>query len=161
MKNFPITVNGKTYWISRAVAAVGIVYKKDETGISFLAGLRGKGCPDFNGCWNLICGYLDFDETIEMAASREVREETGLDIPPDEWVLITVNSDPKSDPRQNVVFRFITKYYPSYGDFDLSNCEPNEVEDVRWIHESEIDSYDWAFNHKELLKSQKVRKYLV
>lgn len=28
MKNFPVKVNGKEYWISRSVAAVGFVFKK-------------------------------------------------------------------------------------------------------------------------------------
>ena len=31
--------------------------------------------------------------------------------------------------------------------------EENEVEDVRWIDLKELDNYDFAFNHKELIIS--------
>lgn len=43
MKNFPVKVNGKEYWISRSVAAVGFVFKKVNSTIYALVEQRGVG----------------------------------------------------------------------------------------------------------------------
>ncbi len=58
--------------------------------------------------WALPGGFVDYGETLEMAAVREAREETGLDV-----TLIRqfhTYSDPKRDVRQhNVSTVFIAK----------------------------------------------------
>lgn len=36
--------------------------------------------------------------------------------------------------------------------FDTSNSEEKEVDEVKWICLDDIDKYNWAFNHNELLK---------
>lgn len=43
MKNFSVKVNGKEYWISRSVAAVGFVFKKVNSNIYALVEQRGVG----------------------------------------------------------------------------------------------------------------------
>lgn len=47
--------------------------------------------------WALPGGFVDAGETVEAAAVREAREETGLDVTLDE--LLYVYSDPTRDPR--------------------------------------------------------------
>lgn len=46
-------------------------------------------------------GYVDIGETVEHAARREAREETGLDVSLGE--LLGVYSDPARDPRGHTV----------------------------------------------------------
>ncbi len=57
--------------------------------------------PPFKGCWALPGGFVEYGETVEEAAVREVKEETGLDIKLTK--LIGVFSDPNRDPRGHVV----------------------------------------------------------
>ena len=64
MKNFPVNVDGKEYWISRSNAVVGIVFKWENGQYHILANKRGKGCPDYVGKWNIPCGYVDYNESI-------------------------------------------------------------------------------------------------
>lgn len=159
MKNFPIIdkETGREYWISRSVAVVMFVYGYDKFRNEYiLAEQRGPGTPDpeFVGCWCLPCGYVDFDETIEEAASREVFEETGVRIDSYDWYLYDFNSDPKSDKRQNITFRLWTTCKDFIEDTKLTakHSELDEVSDLKWIPIDEINNYKWAFNHLNLLK---------
>ena len=140
MQNFSVKVNGKEYWISRSCAVVCLIYRTDVNGnVQIVVGKRGNGCPDEVGKWNLVCGYISYDET-------------GLNIPSNAWKMINVNSDPKSDIRQNITFRMLAKWKPEYGtEFTTEFSEPDEVDEVRWISLEEVDKLDWAFNHKQLV----------
>lgn len=58
----------------------------------------------FAGCWALPGGFLNCgQESLEQAAVRELKEETGLNIYLNDLRLICVNSDPKRDPRGHVI----------------------------------------------------------
>ena len=153
--NFQVsTVTGESYWISRSVAVLAIVVCQDDNGWHILVNKRGEGCPDYNGCWNIPCGYIDWGETCEEACSREIFEECGIKIHPEMFKLFNVNSDPRDSSRQNITIRYIANELISeYLDLELSskNSEQNEVADIRWISFDEIDNYEWAFNHRELL----------
>lgn len=160
MKNFPIIdkETGREYWISRSVAVLGIVTATDYNGVEhILAVQRGIGTPDpeFVGAWCLPCGYLDFDETCKEAVSREVKEETGIDISPDKFELVYINDDPKSDKRQNITLRFKAELIEYANDVKLTDkfSETNEVMDIKWIPIDWVDNYKWAFNHEKIIKS--------
>jgi 8-oxo-dGTP diphosphatase len=52
--------------------------------------------------WALPGGYVDADERIETAASRELAEETGLTAPTT-WRRVGIYDRPDRDPRGRVV----------------------------------------------------------
>ena len=153
LKNFPVRIKGKEYWISRSCAVVGLVTKETENGLMFLANKRGSGCPDYVGYWNVPCGYVDYDESLEEAVSREVFEETGLNTKPEDWEFLGINSDPKKSNNQTISVRWHTKYDEKMGGFDTSHSEKDEVDEVKWIDINDIDDYNWAFNQYELLNT--------
>jgi len=51
--------------------------------------------------WAIPGGFVDEGETVEQAAIREAREETGLEV--DLLELLYVYSDPRRDPRQHTM----------------------------------------------------------
>jgi ADP-ribose pyrophosphatase YjhB (NUDIX family) len=162
MKNFPIIdkETGREYWISRSVCVLTIVKAFNRYGEEcILAVQRGKGTPDpeYIGSYCLPCGYVDFDETIKQAAARELKEETGLTFPISNFNLIYINDSPESDKRQNITFRYLVKTDMLVEDLELmfttKNSEENEVSSIRFIRTKDVDLYDWAFNHEELIKT--------
>ena len=51
--------------------------------------------------WALPGGFINYNESVESAAKRELKEETGLAV--DDIFLLGVYSDPKRDPRGHTV----------------------------------------------------------
>lgn len=160
MKNFPIKDNtGREYWISRSVAVVAriYIYDYDYTNKYILAVKRGNGTPDpeYVGSWCLPCGYLDFNETIKEAASREILEETGLYIVPESLYLAKIEDTPNKDKRQNIVF--IYDYVLNEPKEEVEKrlttifSEKDEVSEIKFINVNNVEVYTWAFNHLELI----------
>lgn len=154
LQNFPFEYKGKTFWYSRSVAVVPFIFAKNRFNeICILANKRGEGAADFQGLWNVPCGYLDFDETIPQAAVREVFEETGVIVSLTDENIVKINSDP-TENRQNVSVHLMTMVNGHCEDITLStdHMEHDEVAEVAWIPLSEIDKYPWAFNHKSTIQ---------
>ena len=110
MKNFPVKVDNKEYWISRSVAVAVSIYTFIDGKLCVLANKRGPGLPNHAGQWNVVSGYIDFDETIPEAAKREVYEETGLSIDKTKLILMDIDDSPKRE-NQVILFRYIYFYY--------------------------------------------------
>lgn len=186
-KNFEVEDKntGEKHWISRSVAVLAMVFVEAEDNgpkeitrpdispnyvrpnydykkeVYVLANKRGKNCPNFVGYWNMPCGYLDYDETLQQACTREVMEENGVYISPQKWKLRSINDDPNESPRQNVTVRYSVtltkeefKKAKTIGATlqDKYKGEYKEVEERGLVSLDKIDSKPWAFNHKKLIE---------
>lgn len=155
--------NGREVWLSRAVAVVGTVCLIKDNIPYFLISQRGKGAADFQGLWNLPCGYLDWDETSGEAFIREVWEECGiniLSIKENSIKLVEyietpwdINSSP-SENRQNICLHH--SYIGEVNELPIpeikNEVEADEVADVKWVPINEIEDYEYAFQHLDRLK---------
>lgn len=160
LKNFPFHFNGRLFWFSRSIAAVGFFFKKVGDEIFVLAEKRGKGAADFQGKWCVPCGYLDFDETIDECLIRETREECGFEVKKGELKLLSINSSPTQN-RQNVSVH-MGNVFTEDRDFDETyqvGGEKDEVSGIKWVKVGtineekvvtpsiEIPHEEWAFDH--------------
>lgn len=138
-------------WFSRSVAVATAVMIKDGGEWYVLANERGSGTPDYQGYWNLPCGYLDYNETAEEAAMREVYEETGIKC---QNIKNIGHSTSPNENRQNVCFFFISFLSGSIDNYQFSkeNMEEGEVGGIKWVPVSDADSVKWAFDHDVLIQ---------
>lgn len=138
-------------WFSRSAAVATAVLLNDNGTWYILANQRGSGTPDYQGYWNLPCGYLDYNEDAETAAMREVYEETGIKL---NNVKPFGHSTSPDENRQNVVFFFVSILNGGVNDygFSTSNMEENEVSGIQWVPIDKCNNFQWAFDHDELIK---------
>ena len=165
MNNFSVKVDGKEYWISRSVAVAVFIFRKVGNKFQILLEKRGKGAANNIGKWCCVCGYLDYNETLEEAATRETKEETAFEINKEYLTFIKINSNPSGN-RQDVTVHYV--YFASEDeDFNLDKAqggEKDEIETVEWFDigtlydedHIKIDIYkmyerDFAFEHDKLI----------
>jgi 8-oxo-dGTP diphosphatase len=106
--------------------------------------VRRKHEP-FAGFYALPGGFVDIGETVESACCREVQEETGVPVTPEQLHLIGVYSDPARDPRGHSV----SIAYGTTLEREVKPEPGSDAESAEWIT-------DWrkirlAFNHAEIL----------
>lgn len=143
-----------------AVRCELIIYKPENDSFYLAINKRGKGTTDFQGCWNIPCGYLEW-ETLPATCTRELVEECQIYIPKNKWKLQNIEDDPEASNNGNVTISyrcFIT--YDVYKEACKrgkkiakdNKGEENEVEEVELMPLSleEIDKHKWAFNHKDV-----------
>jgi 8-oxo-dGTP pyrophosphatase MutT (NUDIX family) len=150
------TTDGRQIWVSRSVTVAVSIILACEGQPYILVNQRGTGVPDFSGYWNLPCGYLDYNETTSEAAIREVWEECGVNT----LELLTdadieffsqpwdISSVP-TDNRQNVTIHHgLHAQVAQLPPLSNANNEPNETADILWLPLSQVDTLQFAFNHR-------------
>ena len=146
---------GTTLWSGRYCAVAAFVFRRIEGIWSVLANLRGPGTPDYQGCWNAVCGFLEANETAQQGCSREIFEETGYEIKPEKFLQVYTQTDPETSNNGNVTLRHIAICFEHELGLQKKpeGGEENEVVAIRWIPIDEIHNYKWAFNHEKTIIS--------
>ena len=62
-----------------------------------------RGKPPYEGAWALPGGFVEPDEDLAEAATRELLEETGIGVEPDSLQQVGAYGHPDRDPRMRVV----------------------------------------------------------
>ncbi len=93
--------------------------------------------------WALPGGFIDYGETVEHAAHREMMEETGLKL--ENLELFTVRSEPHRDPRHHT----ITVIYTADGVGELKAGD--DAGDAK-VYTAETLPDVIAFDHREVLQ---------
>ena len=94
----------------------------------------------YEGSWALPGGFVDMGETVEDAAVREAKEETGLDV--ELLRLVGVYSEPDRDPRgHNVSVAFLAR----------AEGDPTAASDAAEAAFLDPSSTDLAFDHESII----------
>ena len=94
----------------------------------------------YGGSWALPGGFVDVGETVEDAAVREAKEETGLDV--EILRLVGVYSEPDRDPRgHNVSVAFLAR----------AEGDPSAASDASDAAFLDPSSTELAFDHEGII----------
>lgn len=96
------------------------------------------------GKYGIIGGFVDRDETVEQAAIREAKEETGYDIKIKQLLRIKDNPNRPQEDRQNIGFVYVAEGLEQTGEPD------NESTEIGWFDLNKLPPVDqFAFDHYE------------
>jgi 8-oxo-dGTP diphosphatase len=95
-----------------------------------------------NSSWSLPGGAVEIDETLEQAAVREVKEETGLDVKV--FGIIAIN-ECKFKKSQNHAIFFIFRAEVIGGEETIQR--PDEISEIAWIDIDMVDELMPFYNN--------------
>ena len=125
-----------------AVTVDMILFHRDGERIEVLLIKRAR--DPFKGAWAFPGGFIDQDESLERAAARELKEETGL-----EGVRLEqlgAFGDPRRDPRGHT----ISVAFIGLLEHRAQVTGADDAEDARW--HSALRPPRLAFDHKKILR---------
>jgi 8-oxo-dGTP diphosphatase len=137
-----------TYNYPRPAVTADIIILKKSNNQQFVLLIERKH-PPFEGMWALPGGFLEMAETLEEAALRELREETG--ITGIELKQFHTFSKVNRDPRH----RTITTVFIGFTDDNISPVAGDDAANVKWFPLDELPPL--AFDHEEVMQLVKVK----
>jgi 8-oxo-dGTP diphosphatase len=106
-----------------------------------------RSADPYAGAWALPGGFKRPNETLDQAARRELREETGV-IAPKHLAQFGAYGDPGRDPRTNVVTVAYLAVTPQVGEIHADT----DAEDARlWPIVEAVCDLALAFDHRRIL----------
>lgn len=128
-----------------AVSADVVVVSEDHSSMLLI---QRKKDP-YAGCWALPGGFMEMDESADLAAIRELKEETGLEV--SSVQQIGAYSGVDRDPRGRVV---TVAYFATAKTTDHF-AAADDAADARWFSLEELP--DLAFDHPQIIADAMAR----
>lgn len=106
-----------------------------------------RNIEPYIGFWALPGGYVDWDETVEIAATREVREETGIGTEVIKLFGVYSNPNRTVGGLQNIAVIFIVRQT----DAATVQFDPNETQRVEWVSLDSLPE-QLASDHRSIIE---------
>jgi 8-oxo-dGTP diphosphatase len=132
-----------TYQYPRpAVTVDAILISKQQSVL-----LIERGREPFKGKWALPGGFIEMDESLEVACLRELEEETGIRV--GELKQFKAYGAVDRDPRH----RTISVLFYAFTDEELIACAGDDAAKAKWFPINELP--ELAFDHHLILEEFK------
>jgi 8-oxo-dGTP diphosphatase len=136
--------HGHVFYASSQPTACAIC--RDDRGRILLA---RRARPPYAGAWDLPGGFLEEGEHPLDALRRELREETGLEIEPDEFLGIWVDTYSEDDNGPATLNLYWTaRVAPGAGEGEAAD----DVAEVRWFEPDDLPAAgEFAFHIADVI----------
>ncbi|RMG44499.1 MAG: MBL fold metallo-hydrolase [Acidobacteria bacterium] len=124
-------------------SAVGLVLRRGRDGLQVLVGLRSRRSRFLPGNWAFIGGGVDPGDRPEAprhharCVARELQEETGLVVPPEQWREAGERITPPIFPVRYRT-RFLVAELPDGAELPARPPRPEEIEELRFVAPSRL-----------------------
>jgi NADH pyrophosphatase NudC (nudix superfamily) len=136
------------YFHNTAAAVAAIVCCADEILFTTRAQDPEKGKLDLPG------GFVDHNESLEQALTRELQEELGLNL--SNWQYFCSGSN--SYHYKGIIYKTCDTIFVTHlAHKPAINKDPSEIADYKWIAKNQINTSDIAFSSLQ----QALEKYLI
>ena len=133
-----------TYKYPRPALTVDcVIFSKQDDDFKVL--LIQRDNPPFEGQWALPGGFVDIDETLELAAKRELEEETGLvNVKLEQlYTFGAIDRDPRG--------RTVSVVYYGFAEAKQSKIKASsDARRVKWFSINKLPRL--AFDHQDIMK---------
>ena len=120
----------------KVIPAVHVFFVRDEQ----ILMMRRLNTGYEDGNYSVPAGHVDGNEPIRTAAAREVREETTVEVAPDDLCLIhTMHALASDGERVNFFFA------PIKWTGEPTNAEPDKCDDLNWFPVDQLPSNTVAY----------------
>ncbi len=105
-------------------------------------GKRGASARDEQGCWDIGAGAVAFGETPEETVIREIREEYGVEVPPEVMAFLGYRTALREEPggaSHWLVLDFVVRI-PDRLHGEVRNAEPEKLDAVGWFRPEKLPS---------------------
>lgn len=133
------------YPFARPALSVDIVVFGISDNIPSLLVIK-RGLDPFKGRWALPGGFVRIDETLEMAARRELIEETSMEAVG--LTQLSAFSEVDRDPRERVI---TVAFFAMVNSTDFSLAADTDADEAKWVplHQKNLRL---AFDHDDIVK---------
>jgi 8-oxo-dGTP diphosphatase len=111
--------------------------------------VKRKNDP-FKGRWALPGGFIEPEENLEQAARRELREETGINVPRGRLSQLAAYGDPHRDPRG----RTVSVAFIGTAKMRARPAASDDAADARWVEIPKLlrSKPGMAFDHAKIVR---------
>lgn len=102
--------------------------------------------PPYQGMWAIPGGFVEIDESLEDAAYRELREETGVESSDLYLEQLYTFGDPQRDPRKRVI---TVAYFALINAEKITLQAADDAAAVAWFNAAKLPPL--AFDHEQII----------
>ncbi|CAE7867279.1 nudF [Symbiodinium sp. KB8] len=149
-----VSTAGYTYkWPRPAVTVDTLIFNVHGETKDLRILLIERGGEPFKGSWALPGGFVDQDEDLDVAAARELEEETSTTGLP--LVQFGAFGKPGRDPRGHTV---TVAYYAFLPDAALGGVKAgDDAKTTAWLSAKDVASSSFAFDHADVIAAGAAR----
>ncbi|EHO12434.1 NUDIX hydrolase [Myroides odoratimimus] len=129
-------------YVSKIFVTVDVVLFKKYLNISQILLIKRKNEP-FRDYWALPGGFVDENEDLEIAAKRELREETSIDL--NQLTQIKAYGKPFRDPRSHMV---TVAFWAEVGEEVIGEAA-DDAKELKWFNIDDLPQL--AFDHFDII----------
>lgn len=142
-----MTLFSYPFRMSPVATTMVLLHKQGDNVLVYLGKRRDRPGATYGGWWSLPGGYMEAEkEGSRQTATREIKEETGITVDEDAWLIVGSDDVPGGDPRYPQVINICYSVWVDEADYKSATPD-DDLSDGKWVTIEEAVKTNLAFRH--------------